>query len=423
VGANKVGGTGGRTAAGPAVTSGASAATSLMTRPLLVLFAVAAGAAVGSLYYAQPLLDVIGGDLRVSDGRVGFLVTATQVGYALGILFIVPLGDLRDRRRLIPTMMVLSALALAGCAASPNFVTLSVAMIAVGVTTVAGQILAPLAGDLADDASRGRDVGIVVSGILTGILVARIFAGLVAGAAGWRVVFLVAACVAVVLAALLHRSIPRLSPKRPDLSYAALLKSVFALVARERVLRVSMLFGVFGMVSFTMLWTSLTFLLSGPPFHYSTSVIGFFGVAGLIGALAAQGAGRWHDSGKAVTGLGIAWVLVLAAWALVAFGGHQVAVLVVGIIVLDIGIQSQNIFNQSRVFQISAEARSRLNTAYIAGNFVGGAVGSVVATLTWDAGGWRAVCAGGALIAVVALATWAVARRGILREAGGHPSG
>ncbi|MEW2546692.1 MFS transporter [Streptomyces sp. NPDC047002] len=401
---------------GPAGAGPAPAAHhSLMTRPLLVLFAVAAGAAVGSLYYAQPLLDVIGGDLGAGDGTVGLLVTATQVGYALGILFIVPLGDLRQRRVLIPVMMVLSALALGACAAAPNIGTLAGALIAVGVTTVAGQILTPLAGDLADDASRGKVVGIVVSGILTGILVARIFAGLVASAAGWRVVFLVAAVVAVLLAALLYRSIPVLPARSSTLPYRALLKSVFSLVAHEPKLRISMVFGIFGFAVFTMLWTSLTFLLSGPPYDYPTAAIGFFGVAGLIGALAAQGAGRLHDRGRSVIGVGLAWVLILVSWVVVGFGGHVLVVLVLGIIVLDIGIQGQNILAQSRVFQISAEARSRLNTAYIAGNFIGGAIGSVVATTAWDAGGWPAVCVTGGALSLVALLVWAATRRGALR--------
>ncbi|MCA1223304.1 MFS transporter [Streptomyces sp. 8L] len=388
---------------------------SLMTRPLLVLFAVAAGAAVGSLYYAQPLLDVIGGDFGAGDGTVGLLVTATQVGYALGILFIVPLGDLRQRRVLIPVMMVLSALALGACAVAPDIATLAGALIAVGVTTVAGQILTPLAGDLADDASRGKVVGIVVSGILTGILIARIFAGLVASAFGWRVVFLVAAVVAVVLAALLYRSIPKLPPRSTTLSYRALLKSVFSLVATEPKLRISMVFGIFGFGVFTMLWTSLTFLLSGPPYNYPTAAIGFFGVAGLIGALAAQGAGRLHDRGSSVAGVGLAWALILVSWVVVGFGGHVLVVLVIGIITLDIGIQGQNILAQSRVFQISAEARSRLNTAYIAGNFIGGAIGSVVATTVWDAGGWPAVSVTGGALSLAALIVWAATRRGALQ--------
>jgi predicted MFS family arabinose efflux permease len=392
-----------------------SAPAPRMTRPLMFLFAIAAGAAVGSLYYAQPLLDVIAGDLHVSEGTVGLLVTVTQIGYALGILFIVPLGDLRDRRVLIPVMMLLSALALGACAVAPGIVTLAIALTAVGVTTVAGQILTPLTGDLSDDATRGKAVGIVVSGILSGILVARIFAGLVASAAGWRVVFLVAAILAVVLSGVLYRSIPRLEPKSSALSYGALLRSVLSLVVRERALRISMAFGVLGFAVFTMFWTALTFLLSNAPYNYPTSAIGFFGVAGLVGAIAAQSAGRLHDSGRSVIGVGLAWVLVIIAWAIVGFGGHMVVLLVLGIVVLDVGIQGQNILAQSRVFQISAEARSRLNTAYIAGNFVGGAIGSVTATLMWSAGGWSAVSLTGAGLSAVALVLWVCTRNGALR--------
>lgn len=395
--------------------AGDPAGTPRMTRPLMFLFAIAAGAAVGSLYYAQPLLDVIAGDLHVSEGSVGLLVTVTQIGYALGILFIVPLGDLRDRRRLIPLMMLLSAVALGACALAPGIVTLAVALTAVGVTTVAGQILTPLTGDLSDDATRGKAVGVVVSGILSGILVARIFAGLIASAAGWRVVFLIAALISVVLAGVLYRAIPRLAPKSSALSYGALLRSVLSLVVRERALRISMAFGVLGFAVFTMFWTALTFLLSNPPYDYPTAAIGFFGVAGLVGAVAAQSAGRLHDSGRSVAGVGLAWLLVIAAWAVAGFGGHQVVLLVLGIVVLDVGIQGQNILAQSRVFQISTEARSRLNTAYIAGNFVGGAIGSVTATLMWSVGGWTAVSLTGAGLSAVALVLWSCTRNGALR--------
>jgi predicted MFS family arabinose efflux permease len=390
---------------------------SRMTRPLMALFAVAGGAAVGSLYYAQPLLTVIARDLRVSESVVGLLVTATQIGYALGILFIVPLGDFRDRRRLIPLMMLLSAAVLAACAAAPGIVTLAIALAAVGVTTVAGQLLTPLAGDLTEPASRGRVVGVVVSGLVTGILVARIFSGLIADTGGWRIVFLVGAVVAVVLACALYRSIPRLEPKTPMASYGALLRSVASLVARERTLQVSMAFGVIGFGAFTMFWTALTFLLSSPPYNYSTSTIGLFGIAGLVGALASQGAGRVHDRGWSVRGAGAAWLLILIAWTTSGLAGHRLVPLLAGIVVLDIGIQGQNILNQSRIFGISAEARSRLNTAYISGNFIGGAIGSLGATVLWSMGGWEAVCAGGASGAVVSLVLWLATRNGTLRAA------
>ncbi|WP_211280131.1 MFS transporter [Streptomyces lushanensis] len=386
-----------------------------MTRALTVLFAIAAGGAVANLYYAQPLLDVIAGDLRVGESVVGLLITATQIGYALGILFIVPLGDFRDRRRLIPLMMVLSAGALVACAVAPEIITLALAMVAVGVTTVSGQILTPLAGDLADDASRGRIVGIVVSGLLSGILVARIFSGLIADAISWRAVFLIAAGVVLVLAFLLRRSIPRLKPKTAVISYGAVLRSVFSLIAHERKLQVTMVLGATGFGLFTMFWTALTFLLSDPPYRYPIWAIGLFGIAGLVGAVAAQGAGRVHDRGRSVAGTGLAWLLVAVAWVVAGFGGHVLVFVVVGIVLLDIGVQGQNILNQSRIFQISAAARSRLNTAYIAGNFVGGSIGSFAAALLWSTGGWPAVCATGAALSAVALLIWLTTRHGALR--------
>jgi predicted MFS family arabinose efflux permease len=386
-----------------------------MTRALLVLFAVAGGAAVGSLYYTQPLLAVIAADLQVSEASVGLLVTATQIGYALGILFIVPLGDFRDRRRLVPLMMLLSAVALAASSIAPNFVVLAICLTAVGVTTVSGQVLAPLAGDLSDDATRGKNVGIVVSGLITGILVARVFSGVIADIGGWRVVFVVASAIAVILTVLLYRSIPRLTPKASGLSYAGVLRSVLSLVRRERTLQVSMLLGATGFGLFTMFWTALTFLLSSPPYGYSTSVIGLFGLAGLVGAIAAQSAGRVHDRGWSVGGTGAAWLLILLSWPLLGFGRHSLLVVLAAIVLLDVGIQSQHILNQSRIFQLSPDARSRVNTAYITGNFVGGTVGSLAATLLWSFGGWSAISGAGAALSAVALVLWALARNGSLR--------
>jgi predicted MFS family arabinose efflux permease len=279
---------------------------------------------------------------------------------------------------------------------------------------VSAQVLVPLAGDLADAAAQGKVVGIVVSGLLTGILVARVFSGLIASLAGWRVVFLVAAAIAVVLAILLYRAIPRLEPKA-EVSYGALLRSVLELVLRERTLQVTMVLGAIRFALFTMFWTALTFLLSEPPYSYSTAVIGLFAIAGVVGAVAAQGAGRVHDRGWSVAGTGVSWLLVLVGWTVAGFGGHVLVLLLVAILVLDIGVQGQGILNQSRIFQLSVAARSRLNTAYVTGNFIGGAIGSIVATALWSAGGWNAVCAVGAALSVAALVLWFIARNGALR--------
>lgn len=386
-----------------------------MTRALTWLFALAGGAAVGNLYYAQPVLDDIGSALHARPSVVGLLVTAAQVGYALGICFLVPLGDLRERRRLVPVLMLASAVALLACAAAPTFAVLVLALLVVGVTTVSGQVLTPLAGDLADDRTRGTVVGMVVSGLVSGVLVARVLAGVIADVAGWRAVFVVAAALVVVLAVLLHRAIPPLGRKVTGTSYRAALRSVAALVAHEPTLRVSMLIGGLGFAGFTMFWTALTFLLASPAYGYSTTVIGLFGVIGLAGAVAAQGAGRIHDRGWSVPGTGLAWLVVAVAWALAWFGGHALAPLVAGIVLLDAGSQGQNILNQARVFALSGPARSRLNTAYFTSNFVGGAVGSLGATVLWAAGGWDAVCAAGVGLAAAALVVWALARRGPLR--------
>jgi predicted MFS family arabinose efflux permease len=385
-----------------------------VTRGLRLLFAIAAGAAVGNLYYVQPLLDVIGQDLGASHRAAGLLVTATQVGYALGILLIVPLGDLRDRRRLVTVMMALSAMALLVCGLAPDVVTLTVALGALGVTTVSGQILIPLAGDLSDDASRGRTVGVVVSGVITGILVSRTVSGFLADALGWRLVFFFAAVATLILAALLRPVIPRLRPKTSG-SYLRLLRSVFSLVATERTLQVTMVFGATAMAIFTLFWTALTFLLSGAPYHYSPSVIGLFGVVGLVGSLAAQGAGRLHDRGWSVAGTGVAWGLAVLAWVVAGAGRDVLVLIVVAVVVLDVGVQGQNLLSQSRIFALSAEARSRLNTAFVCGNFVGGALGSVAASLLWSAAGWRAVSTAGALLALFGVVLWLGTRRSALR--------
>src|SRR3954452_9946586 len=214
--------------------------TPMMTRALTLVFAVAAGTAVGNLYWAQPLLDLLGRDLNVSSATAGLLVTLTQVGYAIGVLLLVPLGDVRDRRRLIATVMLAAAVALVLCAVAPSFGLLLVAITALGLTTVGGQLLLPLAGDLATDAERGRIVGTVASGVITGIILSRTISGLLADAAGWRWVYVLAAATDLVLAIVLYRSIPSFPPNA-RLRYPALIASVFAVVRRERILRWTLL--------------------------------------------------------------------------------------------------------------------------------------------------------------------------------------
>ena len=299
-----------------------------LSRRLTLLLAVAAGAAIANLYWAQPLLGFIARDLRVATATAGWLVTATQIGYAVGILLIVPLGDVLDRRRFVPVLLLTSAAALLLCALAPSIGVLLPALAVLGMTTVSGQVLAPLAGDLAGEAHLGRVVGAVGSGTLTGILASRTISGLVGGAAGWRTIFVLAAAVAVVLAVGLYRAIPPLAP-RTRMPYPALIASVVVMVMRERAARWTLVLAATGFATFSLVWTALTFLLSGPPFRYPVPVIGLFGLAGLAGALAVQGAGRLHDRGCSLAATGAAWVLALAAFVVAAYAGRSVVLLII----------------------------------------------------------------------------------------------
>lgn len=384
-----------------------------MTRRLTLLFAVAGGAAVGNLYWAQPLLHLIARDLDATTATAGWLVTTTQIGYAVGVLLIVPLGDVLDRHRLIPTMMLCCSAALVACALAPTFGVLLVAVAVLGLTTVSGQILTPLAGDLAEDAHRGRVVGTVASGILTGILVCRTISGLVAGAAGWRAIFALAAAGTVLLAILVHRAIPPLEPKT-RLTYPALIASIGAVALRERTVRWTLVLAATSFGAFTMFWTSLTFLLSAPPFNYPVSVIGLFGLAGLAGVVAARRAGRLHDRGWSLPATGASLALVLVGFVVAAFGRDSVVLIVIAVVIVDIGLQAAFLLNRLRVFAVSREARSRINTVFGTSNFIGGGLGSAAATLLWSAGGWTAVTIAGALLSCFALAVWVAGRRGAL---------
>jgi len=381
-----------------------------MTRGRTFLFAIAAGAAVGNLYWAQPLLDFIAQDLQSTPAATASLVTATQIGYALGILLLVPLGDVLQRHRLIPVLLLCSAVALTACALAPSIGTLLAALGAVGLTTVSGQILTPLAGDLAEESQRGRVVGTVASGILTGILVSRTVSGLIADAAGWRAIYGLAAVVAVLFAVLLHRAIPPLPPKTA-MAYPALIASVGTVIARERAVRWTLVLGATGFAAFTLFWTALTFLLSSPPYSYPVSVIGLVGLVGLAGAITAQRAGHLHDRGWSLPATGAAWVLALAAFVLAGVGARSIVLVLLAVLMLDVAVQALGILNQTRVFSVSHEARSRLNTAYVVGNFVGGAIGSAAAAVLWSLGGWAAVSTAGAALSGFGLLVWALGRR------------
>jgi predicted MFS family arabinose efflux permease len=383
---------------------------------------VACGISAANLYYAQPLLPLISRHLHAGAASTALVVTAAQVGYGVGLALIVPLGDILVRRRLVPAILAVAALALVGAAAAPDVLLLTVAVAVAGVCSVAAQILVPFAAALATAEQRGRVVGTVMSGLLLGILLARTFSGLIAQAAGWRTVYLVAGAVVLALAGLLHRRLPGEAP-RPSIVYSALLASVVRLVRTEPLLRLRSAIGGLVFATFNVIWTSLAFLLAGPPYRYDEAVIGLFGLLGAAGALAASFSGRLADRGLERWVTGVSLVMVVTSVALMAVGSHHLWALVVGILLADLGIQAVHIQNQQLIFGIDPAARSRLNTGYMVTYFVGGAIGSASTGLVYGAGGWGAVILLGVGYAGAALALWVGSEVGRRRAGPGRPSG
>lgn len=381
-----------------------------VSAPLTALLAVTSGAAVANLYYVQPLLERIAHALGVTHAAAGLLVTATQVGYVAGLALLVPLGDLLERRRLIATLLVCAAGGLVACAAAPSFPVLVLALLGVGTTSVVAQLVVALASGLAGPHARGRVVGAVMSGLLIGILTARTLSGILAAIGGWRLSFALAAGAMVALAATLRRALP-LAPPVERIAYRKALRSVLSLVASEPLLRQRMLLGGLGFAGFSVLWTSLAFLLAGPPFHYGAAVIGLFGLAGAAGALAAPVAGRIADRGHGTIAQSGFLACLLASWGLLALGRHSLAPVIAGIVLLDLGVQGAHIGNQTTIYSLHPEARGRLTTAYMVSVFTGGIAGSTLSASIYSSGGWTGVCALGTAIAATALVAWTIAAR------------
>ncbi|HEY1538528.1 MAG TPA: MFS transporter [Solirubrobacteraceae bacterium] len=391
-----------------------------ISKALVLLLAIAVGASVANIYYIQPLLNVVRGEFGVSDTIAGLLVTCSQVGYVVGLALLVPLGDLCERRRLVSTVLVVAAAALAACAAAPTFAVLAGALVAVGALSVVAQILVPLAASLAAPQERGQVVGSVMSGLLIGILTARIVSGIVAQIGGFRLIFALASGAMLVLAIVLRRMLPRV-PATEDMTYPSALRSVFELIASEPVLRQRMAIAALMMANFTVLWTSVAFLLGASPYDYGEAAIGLFGLAGVAGASIAPFAGRWSDRGRGRVALSAFLVAVLASWALLDAGATSVIALVAGIALLDLGVQGAQISNQSAIYALRPEARSRLTTAYMVAMFIGGVVGSLLAASVYGAGGWSAICVLGAGFATVAIVVWAASER-VLHASRARPS-
>ncbi|WP_320669397.1 MFS transporter [Patulibacter defluvii] len=381
-----------------------------LDRGLVLLLAATCGASVASIYYVQPLLDTLASKLDVSDGTAGLLVTAAQVGYLVGLVLLVPLGDLLERRSLISRVLALSALTLLACAAAPSFAVLAAVLVVVGLTSTVAQVVVPLSSTLAAPYERGQVVGTVMSGLLMGILLARTLSGLLAEIGGWRLVFAVPAVALLLLSLLLWRRLPTVPPTE-TLRYPQLLASVARLVREEPQLAQRMAMGALHMGGFSALWTAIAFLLAREPYGYGDGTIGLFGLAGLVGAMVAPMAGRLADRGHGQVANTAFLVLVALSWGLLELGGSVLVALIAGIVLFDLGIQGAQISNQSAVYALRPEARSRITTAYMTAVFVGAVVGSAAAAAVYSAAGWDGVCALGAGMALTGLGFWLLVAR------------
>lgn len=376
-----------------------------MHRGVVLLFAVAAGTAVATIYFAQPLLVTMGADLGIATSTVGGIVTLTQLGYGLGLFLLVPLGDLLDRRRLVTGQLALLAIAELVAATAANGVVLFAGMAAIGVLAVVTQLLVAFAASLAEPGERGRVVGLVTTGVVLGILLARTVSGTLADLAGWRAVYVVSAGVTVLIAIVLYRVLPASAPGKA-MNYGRLLRSTWSLFVEEPVFRTRGTLALLIFAAFGTLWSSVALPLSED--GLSHTAIGAFGLAGAAGALAAAPAGRLADRGRARWTTGLALGLLVLSWIPLGFTRSSLWALAAGAILLDLAVQAVHVTSQTLIYPLRPDAGSRLIGGYMIFYSVGSGLGAIGSTAVYAAAGWTGVCLLGAAFSALALAVWSV---------------
>lgn len=378
---------------------------------LVFVMAAASGITVANLYYIQPLLGEIAKTFHVTQVSVGFAAMLTQAGYALGMLFLLPLADIKEKRSLIILMLICSACSLTLMFFSFSIAIMSFASFAIGFTSVVPQLIVPLAAQLADPKERGKIIGTVMSGLLIGILLSRTLSGFVGQYFGWRIVYLIAAFLMIILAFFLSSLLP-LCPPISNMKYKELFSSMISLTKTLPVLREASINGAMMFAAFSAFWTSLVFLLGGSHYHMGADAAGLFGLVGVTGASAAPVVGRIADKKSPKFTIGIGMLIVIISYICFFVFGYKLWGLIIGVILLDLGVQSCQISNQARVHAINEEARNRINTVYMVSYFIGGAMGSFLGSYNYAHFGWSGVCILGLFTQLVAVTVHRINKAG-----------
>jgi predicted MFS family arabinose efflux permease len=374
----------------------------ILTKLLLLVMSIACGLTVANLYYIQPLLGDIAKTFHVDQLSIGFAAMLTQIGYAIGMIFILPLGDIKEKRNLIVIMLLFSVISLMSMFFSSNIYILTISSFAVGFTSIIPQLIIPLAAQLSNPQQRGQTIGTIMSGLLIGILLSRTVSGILGSYLGWRIVYLIAAIMMFTLMLILRKLIPLCNPIS-DIKYSELLKSMIHLIKTEPILRESSLNGALMFSAFSAFWTTLIFLLESSHYNMGAEAAGLLGLVGVSGALAAPLVGKVADKRGSRFAIGICIVVVIVSYLLFFLFGFKILGLVLGVILLDLGVQSCNVSNQARVHSLNEETRNRLNTIYMVSFFLGGAFGSFLGSYSYSHFGWYGVCTFGIITQILAL--------------------
>lgn len=373
-----------------------------LSKSILWLMAIGAGLVVANNYYNQPLLGVIAKELGESESATSKVAMFTQMGYAAGLLLIIPLGDMFRRKKIILIDFFFIILSLVVFSLSKSLIVMLAASFCIGLTSVVPQIFVPIAAQLSRPEEKGRNVGIVMSGLLIGILGSRVFSGVVGEYLGWRNVFFIAAGLMIILAVLIAWMLPNMQPTFKG-TYGQLMGSVIRYARSIPSLQLASLRGALGFASFSAFWTTLTFRLQEAPYFQGSDVAGSLGLFGIAGALAATLVGQASGKVNKNKLIAIATFLMIVSWGVFGMGDSTYIGIIVGIILLDMGLQAMHVTNQTIVLSSQPEAANRLNTVYMVSYFIGGSIGTFVGGKAWGAYGWNGVVFTGAFFVSLCL--------------------